>query len=105
MHDGFVQVERARIDSKGLKMKVINPNEGLLAIGRGERDGFRRHLAQHGIQCELFGITGARWPEGNPGEFGQPEVDRLKLVHPEELEKATELYRTWRANQAPVRSE
>jgi len=48
---------------------------------------------------------GAVWPEGNPGEVGQPEVDQLKLAHPEDIEKATELYGTWRANQAPARSE
>ena len=77
-------------------MNVINASEGLFAIDRRERDGFRRHLAQQGIQCDPFGFTGAVWPEGSPSEVGQPEVDQLKLVHPEDIVKAIELYRTWR---------
>ena len=85
-------------------MKVINATEGLFAIGRGERDGFRRHLAQHGIPCDLLGFTGAGWTQGNPGEVAQQE-DQLKLVHPDDIEKATDLYGTWRANQATTRSE
>jgi hypothetical protein len=86
-------------------MRVINATEGLFGIGRGERDGFRGYLAQQGIQCELFGFTKAVWPKRNPGEVGRPAVDELKLVHLEDIEKATAFYQTWRANQSPARSE
>ena len=86
-------------------MRVINVTSGLFTIGRGERDGFRRHLAQHGIPCDVFGLTGAGWPEGNPGEVAHPEEAQLKLVHPEDIEKAKDLYETWSANQSPTRCE
>ncbi len=86
-------------------MNVINATEGLFAIGRGERDSLRHHLAQHGIQRDRFGFTGAGWLEANPGDVAQPKVDQLQLVHPEDIEKAIDLYRTWRTKHAPARSE
>jgi hypothetical protein len=42
--------------------------------------------------------SAAGWPEGDSGKILQPEEDRLKLIHPEDIEKVRELYRTWKAS-------
>ena len=89
----------------GLSLKVINAAEGLFALGRGERDSFRRHLAQHGVQCDLFGPTGDVWPEGNASGAVTPAEDYHKPVHPEDIGIAIDVYSTWRANQVSARSE
>lgn len=84
-------------------MRVMDASSGVFAVARSEREGFRSHLAKHGISCEVFGNSGARWPEDGSGKASQPEEDQLKLVHSAEIEKVERLYRIWKANEQGLR--
>jgi hypothetical protein len=77
-------------------METIDAVNGLFAVRRSERDGFRAFLSKLGIQCDVIS-SGGGWTESDSARISQAELEQLKPMRSEDIEKMDRLYRTWRA--------
>jgi hypothetical protein len=77
-------------------METIDAVSSLFAVRRSERDGFQTFLSKLGIQCEVI-RSGGGWTESDSAKISRAEVETLRPMRSEDIEKMDRLYRTWRA--------